>query len=141
MVEIYTDGACKGNPGKGGWGVYIKEDSGNVELYGGAPNTTNNKMELMAVFQALSYFKKPTDMTIYIDSQYVQKGMTEWIHGWKKRGWISSTGEPVKNKNLWVGIDELAKQHTIQWKWVKGHASNEGNNKADALANKGVYSV
>lgn len=141
MVEIYTDGACKGNPGKGGWGVYIKEDSGNVELFGGAPNTTNNKMELMAVFQALSYFKKPTDMTIYIDSQYVQKGMTEWIHGWKKRGWISSTGEPVKNKNLWVGIDELAKQHTIQWKWVKGHASNEGNNKADALANKGVLSV
>lgn len=139
-VEIYTDGACKGNPGPGGWGVVLKSGSLEKELYGGELATTNNRMEMMAVIQALSALKKPCEVTLYLDSEYVLKGITEWMKGWKARGWRTATKQPVKNVELWQQLDALLASggHKIDWRWVRGHAGNPGNERADALANKGV---
>jgi ribonuclease HI len=140
-VEIYTDGACKGNPGRGGWGALLKTGQHTKEMFGGELNTTNNRMELKAVIEALSALKRPCEIIVHTDSQYVQKGISEWIHGWKARGWKTASKEPVKNADLWKELDAAQAQHTIQWRWVKGHAGHEGNERADALANLGVASV
>ncbi len=142
-VIIYTDGACKGNPGPGGWGVYLKSEAHEKELCGGEANTTNNRMELMAVIQALMALKRPCQVTLYLDSQYVRKGITEWIKGWKAKGWLTAAKQPVKNDDLWKQLDALVASsgHRIEWKWVKGHAGDPGNERADALANQGVPSA
>jgi ribonuclease HI len=140
-VQIYTDGACKGNPGPGGWGVLLRTDAGHEKtMYGGELGTTNNRMELMAVIQALQALKKPCDIDLYLDSEYVRKGITEWVHGWKSRGWRTADKKPVKNVELWQRLDALVHggAHRIDWHWVKGHAGHEGNERADALANLGV---
>jgi ribonuclease HI len=139
-VTIYTDGACKGNPGPGGWGVLLQGASASKELFGGELNTTNNRMEIMAVIEALSALKRPCEVTLYLDSEYVRKGITEWISGWKSRGWITAGKTPVKNVDLWQRLDALVSGagHQIDWRWVRGHAGNVGNEKADALANQGV---
>ncbi|MGC3985903.1 MAG: ribonuclease HI [Pseudorhodoferax sp.] len=139
-VEIYTDGACKGNPGPGGWGVVLKSGTLEKELFGGELATTNNRMEMTAVIEALAALKKPCEVTLYLDSEYVRKGITEWMRGWKARGWITSTKQPVKNVELWQKLDALVTSggHKIDWRWVRGHAGNPGNERADALANKGV---
>jgi len=139
-VVIYTDGACKGNPGPGGWGVYLKSGDHEKELWGGERDTTNNRMELMAVIQALSALKRPCQVSLHLDSEYVRKGITEWIHGWKKKGWVTAAKQPVKNAELWQRLDALVHggPHRIEWHWVKGHAGNAGNERADALANRGV---
>lgn len=138
VVEIYADGACKGNPGPGGWGAWISCDGHEKEMFGGEVLTTNNRMELTAVIRALEALKRPCQVKIYTDSVYVQKGISEWIHGWKARNWKTADKKPVKNDDLWRMLDTLAQQHTIQWLWVKGHAGNIGNERADMLANKGV---
>jgi ribonuclease HI len=140
-VEIYTDGACKGNPGTGGWGALLIAGGHKKELFGGEPNTTNNRMELKAVIEALSALKRPCEVVVHTDSQYVQKGISEWIHGWKARGWKTAAKEPVKNVDLWQALDAAQAAHTIQWRWVKGHAGHDGNERADALANLGAASV
>jgi ribonuclease HI len=140
-VVIYTDGACKGNPGPGGWGVLMRSPDGTEkELCGGELGTTNNRMEMMAVIEALAALKRPCKVTLHIDSQYVLKGITEWIAGWKAKGWKTAAKQPVKNVDLWQRLDTLALQgpHTIDWHWVKGHAGDPGNERADALANRGV---
>ena len=139
-VEIYTDGACKGNPGPGGWGVLLMSRDSEKELFGGELNTTNNRMELTAVIEALNALKRPCAVTLYLDSEYVRKGITEWIHGWKARGWRTSTKQPVKNVELWQQLDAVVASsgHQIDWRWVKGHAGDPGNERADALANRGV---
>ncbi len=139
-VVIYTDGACKGNPGPGGWGVLMRSGKFEKELFGGELDTTNNRMELLAVIEALTALKRPCDVTLYLDSQYVRKGITEWIQGWKKKNWRTASGSPVKNVELWQRLDELASNtgHKIDWRWVKGHAGDPGNERADALANMGV---
>ena len=139
-VQIYTDGACKGNPGPGGWGAWLKWGATEKELFGGELNTTNNRMELQAVIEGLGALKRPCKVTLYLDSQYVRMGITEWIRGWKVKGWRTSTGQPVKNVELWQQVDKLVSQggHQIEWRWVKGHAGDPGNERADALANKGV---
>ena len=137
-VEIWTDGACKGNPGPGGWGVLFKRGTVEKTLHGGEPLTTNNRMEMMAVIEALSALTRPCKVTLHIDSQYVMKGMTEWIHGWKQRGWRTADKKPVKNADLWLLLDGLVAQHDITWRWVKGHAGDPGNERADLLANRGV---
>lgn len=140
-IVIYTDGACKGNPGPGGWGVLLRS-SGQVEkeLYGGELVTTNNRMELTAVIEALQALKRPCDVTLYLDSKYVLQGATEWLVGWKKKGWKTAARQPVKNVDLWQQLDVLVMTsgHKIDWSWVKGHAGDPGNERADALANKGV---
>ncbi|MBV8664933.1 MAG: ribonuclease HI [Burkholderiaceae bacterium] len=141
QIEIYTDGACKGNPGTGGWGALLIAGEHRKELFGGERNTTNNRMELRAVIEALNALKRPCDVVVHTDSQYVQKGISEWIHGWKARGWKTAAKEPVKNVDLWRALDEAQGKHKIEWRWVKGHAGHEGNEAADALANKGVESV
>jgi ribonuclease HI len=141
MIKIYTDGACKGNPGVGGWGVIIMQDKKNIELFGGENETTNNRMELMAVIMALKEISSNLELTIYTDSTYVQKGISEWIKNWKVNNWRSSSKKPVKNKDLWVELDEAVGSRKINWEWVKGHAGNEGNEKADELANQGVISM
>ena len=141
MIKIYTDGACKGNPGVGGWGAIIMRDGKNIELFGGENETTNNRMELMAVIMALKKIPSNLELTIYTDSTYVQKGISEWIKNWKVNNWRSSNKKPVKNKDLWVDLDEAVGSRKIYWEWVKGHAGNEGNEKADELANQGVMSV
>ncbi|MDC0542653.1 ribonuclease HI [Methylophilaceae bacterium] len=141
MIKIYTDGACKGNPGVGGWGAIIMRDGKNIELFGGENETTNNRMELMAVIMALKEIPSNLELTIYTDSTYVQKGISEWIKNWKVNNWRSSNKKPVKNKDLWVDLDEAVGSRKIFWEWVKGHAGNEGNEKADELANQGVMSV
>ena len=140
QVVIYTDGACKGNPGPGGWGAVLRSGTLEKELFGGELGTTNNRMELMAVIQALAALKRPCQVQLYLDSQYVRQGITEWIHGWKKKNWRTAAGQPVKNVELWQRLDELAHRagHVIEWHWVKGHAGDPGNEHADALANKGV---
>ncbi len=138
LVEIYADGACKGNPGPGGWGAWLTYEGKEKTLSGGEPLTTNNRMELTAVIRALEALKKPCTVKIYTDSSYVQKGISEWIVGWKARNWRTADKKPVKNEDLWKMLDNLAKQHQIEWIWVKGHAGNAGNERADALANEGV---
>ena len=140
-VDIYTDGACKGNPGRGGWGAWLVAGEHQQELFGGEHNTTNNRMELTAVIEALTALRRPCDVVIHTDSQYVQKGISEWIHGWKKRGWKTAAREPVKNVDLWQALDTAQQQHRIQWRWVRGHSGHVGNERADALANRGVDSV
>ena len=140
-VEIYTDGACRGNPGPGGWGAWMISGDHEKELFGGDTNTTNNRMELMAVIEALRSLKRPCRVVIHTDSQYVQKGISEWIHNWKARGWKTADKKPVKNVDLWMELDQATGQHEIDWRWIKGHAGHEGNEKADQLANKGVDSV
>jgi len=141
VVVIYADGACKGNPGPGGWGAWISMGGHSKELCGGELVTTNNRMELMAVIRALQALKRTCNVKIYTDSVYVQKGMTEWIEGWKKRGWRTADKKPVKNDDLWQILDAIAEQHKIEWLWVKGHAGDVGNERADALANQGVAQV
>lgn len=140
-VVIYTDGACKGNPGVGGWGAWLTTEGHEKEIFGGEDNTTNNRMELTAVIRALEALRQPCDVTIYTDSVYVQKGMTEWLAGWKKRNWKTASKSPVKNADLWQQLDALTGEHTLAWEWVKGHAGDIGNEKADSLANQGVEQV
>ncbi len=140
-VVIYTDGACKGNPGPGGWGVLLRSADGTEkELCGGELGTTNNRMEMMAVIEALSVLKRPCTVVLHLDSQYVLKGITEWLAGWKAKGWKTAAKQPVKNVDLWQRLDTLVATagHTIDWRWVKGHAGDPGNERADALANQGV---
>ncbi|HEY4541534.1 MAG TPA: ribonuclease HI, partial [Noviherbaspirillum sp.] len=136
-----TDGACKGNPGPGGWGALLIAGGHAKEMFGGEPNTTNNRMELRAVIEALGVLKRPCEVIVHTDSQYVQKGISEWIHGWKARGWKTAAKEPVKNADLWQALDAAQAQHKVQWRWVKGHAGHDGNERADQLANLGVTSV
>lgn len=138
VVEIWTDGACKGNPGPGGWGVLLRQGTREKTLYGGEALTTNNRMELLAVIQALRALKRPCLVTVHTDSIYVKKGMTEWLPNWKRRHWQTADKKPVKNADLWQALDELASGHELHWRWVKGHAGDPGNERADALANQGV---
>ena len=142
-VEIYTDGACKGNPGPGGWGVLLRSPGHEKELFGGEPLTTNNRMELTAVIEGLRALKRPCEVELYLDSQYVRQGITEWIHGWKAKGWRTASKQPVKNVDLWQHLDTLLAQggHKIDWRWVRGHNGDPGNERADALANLGVASA
>ena len=141
LVEIWADGGCRGNPGPGGWGVLLKAGANEKELWGGEPATTNNRMELTAVIRALEAMKRPVRARIHTDSQYVQKGISEWIHGWKRNGWKTSDKKPVKNADLWQELDVLAARHRIDWQWVKGHAGDPGNERADALANRGIDEI
>jgi ribonuclease HI len=136
-VVMYTDGACKGNPGPGGWGAWLRWGDVERELYDGEPVTTNNRMELTAVIEGLNALTRPSVVDVYTDSTYVRQGITEWIHNWKKRGWTTAAKQPVKNADLWRALDEAAQRHTVAWHWVKGHAGDVGNEKADELANKG----
>jgi ribonuclease HI len=140
-VVLYTDGACKGNPGPGGWGAWLRSGTHERELFGGEPLTTNNRMELTAVIQGLSALTRPCSVELFTDSQYVRQGITEWIHRWKARGWLTTDRKPVKNADLWRALDEAAARHQVEWHWVKGHAGDVGNEKADALANAGVPAV
>ena len=137
-IDIYTDGACKGNPGPGGWGALLRSGAHEKELFGGERQTTNNRMELTAVIRALETLKRPSQVVIHTDSQYVQKGISEWIRGWKARGWLTADRKPVKNVDLWQALDALTTRHTITWRWVRGHAGHVDNERADALANRGV---
>jgi len=139
-VEIYTDGACKGNPGPGGWGALLKFGSSEKEIFGGELGTTNNRMELTAVIRALEALKRPCTIKLHADSQYVLKGISEWLPGWKARGWKTAAKQPVKNVDLWQQLDALVSHggHTIEWNWVRGHDGNPGNERADELANAGV---
>lgn len=137
-VEVYADGACRGNPGPGGWGVLLRAAGRERELLGGEPATTNNRMELTAVIRALESLEARSRVRLYTDSQYVQKGITEWIHDWKRRGWRTAGRKAVKNVDLWMRLDELARGHHVEWHWVRGHAGHPGNERADALANKGI---
>lgn len=137
-VVLYTDGACRGNPGPGGWGVLMQYGSKRKELFGGEDQTTNNRMELMAAIAGLEALKRTCQVDLYTDSQYVRKGITEWIHGWKKNGWKTSAKKDVKNRDLWQRLDESIARHRVNWHWVKGHAGHPGNERADALANMGI---
>ena len=140
-VVIYTDGACKGNPGPGGWGVVLRSADKEKHLHGGELMTTNNRMEMTAVIEALKALKMACHVSLYTDSKYVMQGVTEWMGGWKARGWKTAGKDPVKNVDLWQEIDELLGKHQIDWHWVKGHAGHPGNELADALANKGVEEI
>jgi len=140
-VVIYTDGACKGNPGPGGWGAWLRWGGHEKELFGGEPLTTNNRMELTAVIESLALLKRRTPVAIYTDSEYVKNGITSWIHGWKKRGWRTADNKPVKNIELWQRLDALVAGHKVSWHWVRGHTGDPGNERADALANQGVASL
>ncbi len=141
VVKIYTDGACKGNPGVGGWGVLLEMNGKEKELFGGERLTTNNRMELLAVIRALDALTRRCSVQLHTDSKFVQQGITEWIHGWKKNGWRTSARKPVKNDDLWKELDAVSQNHDIEWLWVKGHAGHNGNEKADQLANRGVESM
>lgn len=138
ITNIYTDGGCRGNPGPGGWGVLLQAGNAEKELWGGEPETTNNRMELTAVIRALEALKRPAKIHVHTDSQYVQKGISTWIHNWKRNGWRTTDKKPVKNADLWQQLDLLSGKHDIQWIWVKGHAGHPGNERADALANRGI---
>ncbi|MBC7455121.1 MAG: ribonuclease HI [Massilia sp.] len=140
-VEIFTDGACKGNPGTGGWGALLVVEGHEKEICGGELNTTNNRMELRAVIEALTMLTRPCEVVLHTDSQYVQKGISEWIHGWKKRGWKTAAREPVKNEDLWKALDAVQATHKVDWRWVRGHSGHPGNERADVLANRGVETV
>lgn len=137
-MEIYADGACRGNPGPGGWGVLLRARGAEKELFGGEPDTTNNRMELTAVIRGLEALKHHCKVCVYTDSQYVQKGISQWIHDWKKRGWRTADRKPVKNSDLWRRLESLARGHDIEWSWVRGHAGHPENERADALANRGI---
>jgi len=138
QVVIHTDGACSGNPGPGGWGAVLHFKDQEKEIRGGELQTTNNRMELMAAIQALEALKKPCKVELHTDSQYVQKGIDEWIHGWKRRGWLTADKKPVKNDDLWKRLDTARLRHEVDWRWVKGHAGHEFNERADALARQGL---
>jgi len=138
IVEMYTDGACKGNPGVGGWGALLQIMGKERELCGGEAHTTNNRMELLAAIRALEALKRPCRVVLHTDSKYVQQGISIWVHNWKQRGWKTSDKKPVKNEDLWRTLDELAKKHHVQWVWIKGHAGHDGNERADELANRGI---
>jgi ribonuclease HI len=140
-ITIYTDGACKGNPGPGGWGAWLSSGAHEKEMFGGEPHTTNNRMELTAVIEALATLKVPSQVAIYTDSEYVRNGITSWLRNWKARGWLTADRKPVKNVELWQRLEALAAQHRVSWHWVRGHAGDPGNERADALANRGVESV
>ncbi len=137
-VETWTDGACSGNPGPGGWGVLLRFGEHEKELCGGASDTTNNRMELMAAIQALDSLKRACAVDLYTDSSYVKNGITQWMHNWKRKGWRTASNSPVKNADLWQQLDEAAKRHDVSWHWVKGHAGHEENERADELARKGM---
>jgi ribonuclease HI len=137
-VVIYTDGACKGNPGPGGWGAWLRAGAHEKELWGGETRTTNNRMELTAVIEALSVLKPGASVVLHTDSEYVKNGITTWIHGWKARGWTTASRQPVKNVDLWQRLDDLSRRHRVDWRWVRGHAGDPGNERADMLANRGV---
>jgi ribonuclease HI len=141
QIEIYTDGACKGNPGPGGWGALLRSGTHEKEIFGGERHTTNNRMEITAVIESLKLVKKKSKVCIYTDSTYVKDGISSWIKQWKLNGWKTAAKKPVKNEELWKELDLLVSQHQIEWVWVKGHAGDEGNERADALANKGVTTV
>jgi len=141
QIEIYTDGACKGNPGPGGWGALLRSGEHEKEIFGGERHTTNNRMEITAVIESLKLVKKKAKVCIYTDSTYVKDGISSWIKQWKINGWKTAAKKPVKNEELWRELDLLVSQHQIEWVWVKGHAGDEGNERADALANKGVTMV
>lgn len=142
VVEIYSDGACRGNPGPGGWGAILRlksaTRSAEKELWGGEAATTNNRMELTAVIRALEALKGPSEVRVFTDSQYVQKGISEWIHSWKRKGWKTADKKDVKNVDLWKELDALAARHRVEWRWVKGHAGHPENERADRLANQGI---
>jgi len=140
-VDVFTDGACKGNPGIGGWGVLLQYGDRTRELCGGEVHTTNNRMELTAVIRALEALNRKCHVRLHTDSKYVQQGITEWIHAWKKRGWKTTDKKPVKNEDLWRRLDDLAREHEIEWLWVRGHNGHDGNERADELANRGAASV
>ncbi len=137
-VVIYTDGACRGNPGPGGWGAWLRFGDKQKELWGGEPETTNNRMELLATIEALKALTRRCEVELYTDSQYVRKGITEWMQNWKRRGWKTAAKKPVKNQDLWQALDEQVQRHSVSWHWVKGHSGDEGNEKADSLANRGI---
>jgi ribonuclease HI len=137
-VDIWTDGACKGNPGPGGWGVWMRSGGHERELHGGEVLTTNNRMELTAVIEALRSLNQPCDVALHVDSTYVMHGITRWLAGWKRNGWRTASKQPVKNEDLWRALDAELARHTVAWTWVKGHAGDPGNERADALANRGV---
>ncbi len=141
VVEIFTDGACKGNPGIGGWGALMQYGRQTRSLYGGEKYTTNNRMELLAVIRALEALTRPCKVRIHTDSKYVQKGISEWIHSWKKQNWLTSSKKQVKNNDLWKQLDQLVQQHQIEWFWVRGHSGHDGNEQADKLANQGAELV
>ncbi len=140
-VEIYTDGACKGNPGPGGWGVLLRYGDVEKSMQGAEANTTNNRMELSAAIHALKALQKPCQVDLYTDSKYVQQGITQWIHGWKKKQWRNAKNEAVKNVDLWMQLDSLASQHQIHWHWVKGHSGHPLNDRVDALANDAILAM
>jgi len=135
---MYTDGACRGNPGPGGWGVWLQYGDHEKELWGGATDTTNNRMELTAVIAGLTALKRRCEVSLYTDSEYVRKGMTEWLPNWKRKGWKTAARKPVKNADLWQQLDALAADQKIDWHWVKGHSGDPGNERADELANRGI---
>ena len=141
QVIIYTDGACRGNPGPGGWGALIRFDSAEKEIFGGQANTTNNQMELSAAIEGLSILTEPCNVELFTDSKYVMDGITQWIQNWKKNNWRTAAKKDVKNKELWQKLDQLIAQHQVQWHWVKGHSGDAGNEAADLLANKGIDSI
>jgi ribonuclease HI len=138
IVELYSDGACKGNPGPGGWGVVLRYAEKEKRLYGGEPGTTNNRMELLAVIRGLQQLKRSSRVRVTTDSQYVKNGITQWIHGWKRNGWKTSARKAVKNADLWRALDREVGKHDVEWHWVKGHAGHPGNELADELANQGI---
>lgn len=141
VVRLYTDGACKGNPGVGGWGALLRFGDREKELWGGEVHTTNNRMELTAVIRGLDALKRPCVVEIWLDSEYVKNGITEWMPNWKRRGWKTADRKPVKNAELWRALDEATRRHCVSWHWVRGHTGHEGNERADALANRGVDEV
>lgn len=140
-VEIFTDGACKGNPGPGGWGVILRYNGHEKQLFGGEAHTTNNRMELLAAIQALTALKRPSQVILTTDSEYLRKGITEWLANWKQNGWRTSDKKPVKNVDLWQQLDAVAQLHQITWKWIKGHSGHPENDRADELANKGINAL